>query len=424
MLKENIATNFIKLLFIIVILQKVATKIMLSQIIPIIGLLDEMIALICLIYIIARLAIFLRTKDFRNFIYILLLFLSIGFVSTYINNRSIIPAILQVFLDFKLVLIVLCVHDLYYRFNLDMRKWMISVIKLILFLNIPLIIFQTVSPTTYDILFDPEGTAGVITLGGVVIERMVGLFWHPSELATFTCFSSFIFLILLKNRKWAIISIIQLMLSYQRQETFTFIIILGAIYVIRDYYDKNPFFWIKTIGVACLGIAFIFVFFYFFADSFSLYTDADSYEDIIDPRIIFSINSIYLADYYFPLGAGFGTFGGYAAYSYDSDVYYELGFMEYAFFREGTFMLDTYFPHIIGEVGYLGTICYLMTYYTLYKYLNNNLIKQSGTNNYAYLFSFSYLFIGIIVSPIINDPLLIILIALVPIIFTKNETFK
>lgn len=57
---------------------------------------------------------------------------------------------------------------------------------------------------------------------------------------------------------------------------------------------------------------------------------------------------------YIPLGSGLGTFAGPGAQKYDLSFYHDLGFMKYYWFRKGLFLVDTYWPNIIAETGYVG----------------------------------------------------------------------
>lgn len=64
---------------------------------------------------------------------------------------------------------------------------------------------------------------------------------------------------------------------------------------------------------------------------------------------------------YFPFGAGFGQYGGWISRKYYSPVYYKYGLSNiYGMSKNKTnFMNDTYWPHILGELGLVGFLCYL-----------------------------------------------------------------
>ena len=63
----------------------------------------------------------------------------------------------------------------------------------------------------------------------------------------------------------------------------------------------------------------------------------------------------------FPLGVGFGRYGGYISAKYYSDIYHKYGFDEsFGFSKEHPdFLEDAFWPMILGETGYLGTLSYI-----------------------------------------------------------------
>ena len=78
----------------------------------------------------------------------------------------------------------------------------------------------------------------------------------------------------------------------------------------------------------------------------------------LDPRIVFFIKSLEIARDNFPFGSGLGTYGGFVAAVYDSAVYVDYGFESYYWYLQRTFLADTFWPHILGETGFLGFVFY------------------------------------------------------------------
>lgn len=62
-----------------------------------------------------------------------------------------------------------------------------------------------------------------------------------------------------------------------------------------------------------------------------------------------------------PLGAGFGRFGGYASQVYYSPIYTEYGLSDvYGLSPDNpAYLQDTYWPHVLGETGWAGTLILL-----------------------------------------------------------------
>jgi hypothetical protein len=89
---------------------------------------------------------------------------------------------------------------------------------------------------------------------------------------------------------------------------------------------------------------------------------------------------MYLASYkiaidYLPFGSGLGTFGSLASITnWYSNIYYQYGIVnigansEQDVAAQNHTLLDTFWPHILGELGFLGTFLYFfLWFYPLFK---------------------------------------------------------
>ncbi|HEX5045291.1 MAG TPA: hypothetical protein VFV75_20510 [Candidatus Polarisedimenticolaceae bacterium] len=77
-------------------------------------------------------------------------------------------------------------------------------------------------------------------------------------------------------------------------------------------------------------------------------------------------NAMYLTSFRiacdtFPLGAGFGVFGGYTSRLFYSPVYYEYGLSKvWGLSPENDhFIMDAFWPHVLGQFGFIGLAAYL-----------------------------------------------------------------
>lgn len=87
-------------------------------------------------------------------------------------------------------------------------------------------------------------------------------------------------------------------------------------------------------------------------------------KDDTAPRKLFFTNSFYLANMYKGFGVGFGLFGGSVAANNYSPVYYALGWNNiWTVSEESHYLIDSFFPTIIGELGYFGTLLYCALIY-------------------------------------------------------------
>jgi len=94
-------------------------------------------------------------------------------------------------------------------------------------------------------------------------------------------------------------------------------------------------------------------------------------------RIGMYLASFNIANDFFPFGSGFGSFGSLASISGGySELYYTYGVdgigsnSEMAVAEGSHTLLDTFWPHIIAELGYIGSFLYISLYlYPCYKAL-------------------------------------------------------
>jgi len=108
-------------------------------------------------------------------------------------------------------------------------------------------------------------------------------------------------------------------------------------------------------------------------------------------RQIMYVSSLYLASINFPFGSGMGTFGTPASLINGyNNTYYQTGIsaipeMSADLVMDGkpNTLFDTFWPHIIGETGFIGTILFLfLWFYPLYYVLKNKKIFNFYTKFY------------------------------------------
>ena len=113
-------------------------------------------------------------------------------------------------------------------------------------------------------------------------------------------------------------------------------------------------------------------------------------ENEAQARYQLSRKAFQIANNNFPLGAGFGTFGTQASRVYYSDIYYQYGLSSVYGLRpsDPKYVTDQYIFGIIGQFGYIGTICVSFIIYLLYKNIWS-FSKYQGNFQLAALFLFS-----------------------------------
>jgi hypothetical protein len=72
----------------------------------------------------------------------------------------------------------------------------------------------------------------------------------------------------------------------------------------------------------------------------------------LSERAVLTEGGMRVAEQYFPLGSGLGTYGGAGAQRFDQSLFVDLGFNRYWWFRQRIFLVDTYWPSVAAEAGY------------------------------------------------------------------------
>jgi hypothetical protein len=117
------------------------------------------------------------------------------------------------------------------------------------------------------------------------------------------------------------------------------------------------------------------------------------------PRGALYTYSFLFLKQYFPFGVGFSFFGGKIAADYYSPVYVLLGWKDtYILGENSVFLLDTYFPTIIGETGFVGILLFIYLITNLFKLIS----KKTATGIISF-FLFSCLLLTAIPFNFINS---------------------
>ena len=126
-------------------------------------------------------------------------------------------------------------------------------------------------------------------------------------------------------------------------------------------------------GVVIPVLIFLFVFFIAgssFSERFYLLFDTYfSLDKDMPARTIFYLQSIVFAIDYFPFGVGPGLYGSAPAAADYSPLYSQLGYSDLeglsGVIREGVpnYLMDTFWPHIIAEYGFIGFLLYIFLWF-------------------------------------------------------------
>ena len=153
---------------------------------------------------------------------------------------------------------------------------------------------------------------------------------------------------------------------------------IGLLVLVYIFLEKQKqFHWYYMIPIAFVGILISW-------EEISMYL-----LDSTAPRAKLLIYSFVTAFEYFPIGAGFSTYASSMAVSNYSKLYYLYGFnKQFGMSKENAYyLMDSYYPMIIGELGALGTVVFGVMIWSIFKSIieiSDKLIK----NGALYLFAF------------------------------------
>ena len=339
--------------------------------IPFIDRIDELVLLIALPLAVNGFRKLIKIKSGLMFVVFFCSYLISGIGSALINSVAFRQILYQLVLELKVPSVVFIAFGL--AGIASTNSWFINrfvmFAKIILLVSIPLVIWQFIDMQSYRAVFQNGADLGMFHLtGGGSSVRGSGVFWFTGQLGIFsgTMMSYFIFCFLKykshKNLLWVIISLLLLLSTLSRLEIVGSIAGMTVVYFIVYGTSRR----IKLIGFIVL----LFPVLYFTLSPLAYYSynklelkDISSSEAV---RVVYYNSSVRIASEYFPLGSGLGTFGGQAAVIFDSFIHHRLGFGQYWWYQFRRGMTDTFWPHVLGEAGFLGLIFFFGALWSLW----------------------------------------------------------
>lgn len=321
---------FIIILFFFLLYNGIDTQLIMSKPYPI----DDLVVLLMFCYV--SLA-FLMSKVslFKIEIYMLwmfALFLFLGFSSNLIwGNANFITVILDVWSVSKFLFVYLFARVFFDDSFTELTLNKIAKISMLLaYIFFILVIF--------NLMFNFWG----------YFEYRNGLpsqylfFSHPTYLASSSLVLAF-FIAQSKINNFHLIPILTVILFTGRNKAIIFLVILIFIIIFMKYSKKIPYLLISFITILII---------FLFKDI--IYFRLLSQETSVRSRLYDT--SIALAETYFPLGSGFGTFASFASVKNYSPIYFDYGMNNiYGFSPENPmYLMDGYFAMGLGQFGLIG----------------------------------------------------------------------
>lgn len=184
-------------------------------------------------------------------------------------------------------------------------------------------------------------------------------FSHPTALAR-AC-ATFI-VVLAYNMKWNKSNIVYIyMLEFVMFMTFRSKAIAAGAIILLIYFCIIKF---QVHSRLVLGVASIGMAFYIGVDALNNYYTSS----VNSPRYIMTMDSFKLAFEYFPLGTGFGSFASSMAAQHYSRLYVDLGYSSIPELGpQSEYLSDTFWPILLAESGWIGTILFMAVLLVLLK---------------------------------------------------------
>lgn len=351
-----------------------------------------------------------KIKSIRFFLYIFSLYWIVSFLSSFIGEVKVTQAIYQFVLDLKYIIVFLYCMFAYRRE--ETKRMIDSIFRILIYLNIPFVFMQMFFPDIYDFIFSNGSHKGVfIASGGEHYARSAGIFWFTGELAFFSAISSGFYLIYYKFNKsngflyLFLMSFFLLASTISRGEIASFFLSFILLNVLFFSDRRN----LPVIFIFSVLILFVFMI-YFNLEIISLLQEIGVLDARLDasPRAKMMLSALEEGVDGFPLGAGLGALGGQSAVVFDSELFYKYGFQYEWYFEYGIYLTDTYWPKVIAESGFIGTLLLFCAYiffpFYIYTYLHR---KKTELIAFSFFCSFALL-INSFSSPVYNSVLLVI----------------
>lgn len=371
---------------------------------------DEFVAILSLLYITIKiLSGNVEKRICIDFVIILIIF-SLGLIGTIVfknqtNRMAIITDIgnlFKAFVSFYAFYISFKNKDNW--FNEKLIKYLSTFCKMVI---LPGFLLSIVN------LFYNIGMYTDYTYG---IRSFHYIFLRVGNLYSFCVMSLIILTLNLKNDTHKtgdflfIVLTIILMISTLRTRAFLFALlyVMGYLYFIKEKKIKIKLRYIILFLAIALYIALPKINHYYV-------------ENTNTARYVLVEYGIITARDYYPIGAGYGTYGTYAAKEYYSPLYYRYNFNQYHGLSEnyGAFLTDDYWPAILGEFGFIGVILMIIL---LTRILIILITSKNAKSKFGSLFGYIVLLMSSLVTGSFFSTSSVVIMILVAIAYHYNNS--
>jgi hypothetical protein len=408
---KSLAGKQILVFISVLVLQTFLKKTSINESIPFLDLWDEFVVLFMLPTVFKSLHMIINNTNLVFLLIMVLIYWFFLILSSFFGEGGFVQGVYQFVLEAKYLIIffyAICVYQ-----GRDSQLHLDVIFRVLVLINIPFVFIQMFAPSFYDILFPNGAHTGMFYLqSGGALSRTAGIFHYTGLFAVFSSLSSIFFSTKLlikydkKDAMYLFLSILFLLTSLSRGEIFSFII--GFFVINYVYFTKKSVKPIIIVVMLLLGALSYFALESYIIEALNELGVGYSYSDNA-PRSLFMNVSLQIANDYFPLGSGSGTFGGISAVVFDSVIFYKYLIAYEWYFDAGHYLTDTYWPKILGEAGVVGLIFNAM--FMVYLPITQAIRKDVGFTSIYTTWVYVFLFFNSLSSPIYSSTLTIVLCA-------------
>ena len=244
---------------------------------------------------------------------------------------------------------------------------------------------------------------------GIMANRL--FYEHPTYLAA-TCMALLANIIVFSkkiNNIYIYICLLILVSTLRMKAIATLLVVFCIMIYVNKTNKKLSVYKLGILAVIAFVVAFPQIKYYFLGNGESA-------------RQVLTITSIKIANDYFPVGTGFGTFGSFVSGDNYSKVYETYGIEDTFGLQKGNagFLTDNFWPMILGQFGYLGTFLYIICLLVIFIRIQKDFSKENKNIYIAKISCLVYLLISSIAEPAFVNPIAIPL-ALIMGLKIKNK---
>ena len=281
----------------------------------------------------------------------LLLILAVGLAGNKLNSSQAAGAVVQdIFLCLKFALMYVTAANIFDVLDKEkMRAWGTRAVEIFtVFLGIIAILDMV-----FHIFPTPDFRYGFYS-------RML-FFSHPTYYSACLIQLCIVYIICskeLNRRAMLILGVLSfLTLTTLRSKAIAAIVVMWLVIFFIKKKIRIRIYFLVLAGILSFWLARDQIYFYFL-------------ENDQNARSVLLTTGFEIANTYFPLGTGFGTYATYASGVYYSDVYRKFHLEQIYGLGEDNllFVSDSFWPAVLGQFGYLGTILYVILIVLIFAY--------------------------------------------------------